>query len=495
MKYRQLEYLKFCFGGIIAALSFPPFFIFPCFFLSFGWLFFKLFINNYSVKNLSLKILYYWSSFFVFNLYWLVIPLSFDLKQYLILMPVALLFVPLFLSLYFLPAIYLTKKYGKTIYSAGIIYILSNFFMIYICGQWFPAFPWLLPGYIWNFSDIAIQPLCLWGIYGQTFITLLIGTFIGIIMYQYKLKKKYCPLLLIISLIFIILFSFGYYRLYKNPTFFTHYTARIVKLNTGQKERMDKELRFQHLESYLEYSKHLNTTFNLNNNKYENQGHLDFIIWSEASVPYLFHDNFQYLKEKLSSKLFPEEYLITGVVRKDNVTGKIYNSVVIIDNNSNVVNRYDKRHLVPFGEYIPLREYIPKNFQAVANSIGDFDVGNKPNIVKLKNIKIILAICYEAIFTSEFMPKSEDGDVIINITNDSWFGYSNALIQHLQIVRTRAVEEGLPLIRATGFGIASVFDAYGREIYSLKSNESGVIDFYIPQKANQTIFSYIRKFF
>ncbi len=158
-----------------------------------------------------------------------------------------------------------------------------------------------------------------------------------------------------------------------------------------------------------------------------------------------------------------------------------------------VIGKYDKQHLVPFGEYIPGRKYIPETFQAVANTIGDFDVGTTSKIINLKGLKAVICICYEAVFPNEIIPPCEDGDVIINITNDSWFGYSSALSQHLQIVRARAVEEGLPLIRATGFGIAAVFDSCGREICSLPTSYSGVMDFYIPNKINPTVFSIVSR--
>lgn len=489
MRIIYSEYLKYCLGGIAAALSFPPFFIFPCFFLSLGWFFWKIYEEKSS--KVLLKTLCYWFAFFVVNLYWLVIPLTFDIYKYWFLIPVAAVGAPIFLASYFCIPVYFMKKYGVTLFRSAVIFILCNFFMTYFFGKWFPGFPWLLPGYIWNFCIATMQSLSLWGIYGQSFITWVVGTLLGIALLKYKHKQKYyIPLGCAIS-IFIVLLIFGIWRLSNYPTTYTNYSARIVKVSINQNQK--KKQRYQQLKTYLNYCNHVNGNFIVNPKKYDEQGHLDFIIWPEASVPYLFRDNFYELKKELSSKLFENEYLIAGAVRQDELNNKIYNSVIVMDAFQEVIGKYDKQHLVPFGEYIPGRKYIPETFQAVANTIGDFDVGTTSKIINLKGLKAVICICYEAVFPNEIIPPCEDGDVIINITNDSWFGYSSALSQHLQIVRARAVEEGLPLIRATGFGIAAVFDSCGREICSLPTSYSGVMDFYIPNKINPTVFSIVSR--
>ncbi|MBE6446872.1 MAG: apolipoprotein N-acyltransferase [Alphaproteobacteria bacterium] len=489
-----LSKFVFVIGGGIAACGFPPFFVVPCFLISVGWLFYKISESERWDKEIVTYVCLYWTSFFAINLYWLAIPLSFDVKQYWFLIPFALFAVPIILSLYMLPAGYFAWKFRQNLWISGFVFACGNFFATLMYGKFCPEFPWVLPGYIWNAGDITIQMLSLWGVYGQTLLTFVICSLCGIAYAQYQRHQSYkmaiCWNFIIISFIFI----FGYVRLNTNPMSYTDYKVRVVKSNVSQENKTTSQQRYQLLKTYLKYCQHTDREFDVKTEKYENQGQVDFIIWPEASVPYLFRDDFDQLISQLCAPLISEELLLVGVVRQDVTSQKVFNSIVVLDGLKNVIAKYDKRHLVPFGEYIPFRKYIPSTFRAVANTIGDFDRGAMSNMVELKGLKIILSICYESVFSGEVV-STEKGDVIVNITNDSWFGYSSALYQHLQIVRARAVEEGLPLIRATGFGIAAVFDAYGRTVALLDEYQSGVMDFYIPQKAESTIFARMREIF
>jgi apolipoprotein N-acyltransferase len=205
------------------------------------------------------------------------------------------------------------------------------------------------------------------------------------------------------------------------------------------------------------------------------------IIWPEAAIPYLYQENLKELHAILASSLKNGSYLISGAVRRDIETKKIYNSAIIINYLGENVGIYDKIHLVPFGEYIPFRSIIPSTFQSIANSIGDFDIGEKSNVINVNGIKIAIAICYEAVFPN-FICKNQDIDLIVNLTNDGWFGFSSEPFQHLQIVRARSVETGIPLIRVTNYGISALFDNCGREIARLNIDQAGCADVRIPQK-------------
>ena len=181
-------------------------------------------------------------------------------------------------------------------------------------------------------------------------------------------------------------------------------------------------------------------------------------------------------------------HLLAGAVRMDMRTKKVYNSAVFIDHLGNNVGNYDKVHLVPFGEYIPFRSILP--FQSIASDVGDFDVGAPPRAFNINGLRIAMAVCYEAIFPVDFFPKNQEVDVIINLTNDAWFGTTTEPFQHLQIVQARAVETGLPLIRATNFGISAMFDHCGRELNRVGINHVGVFDAYVPKKCiNATPYS------
>ena len=458
----------------------------------------------------------YWIFYFIGALYWLVYPLTIDLSLHWVLIPFALLAVPAYLSIPLLLPVYLTQKFCKNVWIASLVFSSSTFFVMYLQGHYAPGFPWALPGYVWGHNPNLMQGLSVWGIYGQTFFTLLMGSIFGVfivglkgnstdnakelseievlekfkkseINFSEELKKadfKKCGLSLTILLVaFSSLSVFGSIRLSGNSMEYTPYKVRCVQGSIHQKDKMNRNLSAHNLNLYLNLSRMKSERDNWSP---------DFVIWPEASVPYLFTDKSKMLAEKLTNVVPPDGYLLVGAVRKDSVSGDVYNSVIVLDEFGKNVTNYDKKHLVPFGEYIPFRRFIPDVFAPIANSIGDFALGKNSNVINLKGLKIAFTICYEAIFPGEFILSDSNIDVIVNVTNDAWFGHTSEPVQHLNIVRARAIEEGVPLIRVTNFGISAVFDAYGRKVDFLKTDEIGVIDCYIPKKIKKTFF---RKFF
>jgi apolipoprotein N-acyltransferase len=289
-------------------------------------------------------------------------------------------------------------------------------------------------------------------------------TGLSFIYYKTGDMKKFRKNVAILTSLFLFILLFGIIRLTSYPTQFTDKKVRIVQGNISQEDKNNPSLSLSNLNEHLKLSYHTNK--------------LDFIIWPEASIPYLYKENSVHLHEYLRSPLQENEYLVAGAVRKDLFTGKVHNSIVVIDHNGHNVAKYDKIRLLPFGEYIPFRKYLP--FQSIASDIGDFDVGERSNVLTIKGMKIVLAICYEAVFPARFAHLSNDIDLIVNVTNDGWFGFTTEPFQHLQIVRARAIETGIPLIRVTNYGISAVYDPCGREITKISINESNAREVNIP---------------
>jgi apolipoprotein N-acyltransferase len=461
------------FVGGFGALGFAPFQIIPAFLFSVGWFFKNNIAENGVAKKILLESFAFFLGFHMFCLYWMVYPLTIDITNHWILIPFTIL-IPAYLSIQLVVPVFVTIKYCNGTYEK--IFGFSALFCIvtYFYGHCLPGFPWILPGYIWNLHEVFMQTLSLFGIYGLSFITIVISCFCGTayIFYEKKDGKNMMlasgiPLALVLAMV-----TFGIWKLCLNKTKYTHYKARVVQCNILQSDKMNNSLSLQNLNKHISYSKH--------------GTRLNFIIWPEAAIPYLYHEQFTNLHNYLRSPLKIGEYLISGTVRKDLSTTNIYNSAVIINHEGRNICNYDKIRLVLFGEYIPFRKYIP--FQSIASDIGDFDIGKLPSSIQISGLKITMAICYEAVFPN-FAPQCDETDVIINLTNDAWFGFTTEPFQHLQIVRARSVETGLPLIRATNYGISAVFDSWGREINRIKINNCGVMDFYIPQKTANTPYN------
>lgn len=495
------EYLVFVALGLISALSFiwpfadefenryfsqslAGFVLGITFVFAFGAFFERIYEKSEkeSTATLFLHSFVYWLFYFMGALYWLVHPLTIDLSHHWMLIPFALVAVPAYLAIPLLLPVYVAKKFCKNVWVFALVFATLTFLVMYFQGHYAPGFPWVLPGYVWSRDVLCMQALSIWGIYGQTFFTLIIGCIWGVGFYWYKKNSKKCALAVGITCSSLfLLYIFGFVRIRGSSEELTDFKIRCVQGSIPQEDKMNRRLSVRNLDLYLNLSRM--------ESKYHDWSP-DFVIWPEASIPYLFTDESVVLRQKLAGIIPNNGYLLTGAVRKDSADGSIYNSVVVLDQFGRNVANYDKKHLVPFGEYVPFRNLIPKVFAPIANSVGDFDIGKNSNVINLKGLKIAFAICYEAIFPGEFV--SGDVDVIMNITNDGWFGHTSELVQHLNIVRARAIEEGIPLIRVTNFGISAVFDAYGRRVESLRTDEVGVIDCYIPQKTEKTFY---RKFF
>jgi apolipoprotein N-acyltransferase len=217
------------------------------------------------------------------------------------------------------------------------------------------------------------------------------------------------------------------------------------------------------------------------------------IIWPETAVPYLLAAEPR-LRQELAPLVPPGGYLITGAPRVDpqDPEGAIWNALHALDGRGEVVATYDKAHLVPFGEYTPFRGLLGLAKLTVGSR--DFSAGPGPVALELPGLPAFSPlICYEVIFPGAVTPAAPAAAPgwLLNLTNDAWFGDSSGPYQHFASARIRAVEEGLPLVRAANNGISAVIDSYGRVVDQINLNDRGIIDAELPEAAtSRTIYSY-----
>ena len=193
---------------------------------------------------------------------------------------------------------------------------------------------------------------------------------------------------------------------------------------------------------------------------------------------------FDFSKRILDAK--KNEFLFTGSISKDK--NDYFNSALLINSKSQIRNIYNKNILVPFGEFIPFRKLIPK-FDFFENKI-DFSNGRKIKTISVNNYyKFVPLICYEIIF-SNLIFKSLDNytSIIINKTNDAWFGNSIGTIQHFQFAKIRALEFGIPVIRVANTGYSGLINPYGEVLKKLNFNEEGTLSFKLINTSNETMF-------
>jgi len=167
---------------------------------------------------------------------------------------------------------------------------------------------------------------------------------------------------------------------------------------------------------------------------------------------------------------------------------RVWNSLEAVDSDGEIVARYDKAHLVPFGEYMPFRDVLP--LQKITPGNLDYTAGPGPRTIELPGLPPFAPlICYEVIFPGAVVDQDHRPAWMLNVTNDAWYGRTSGPYQHFAIARTRAVEEGLPLVRVANNGISGVVDPVGRVVARINLDTVGYADLPLPAAARATLYA------
>ncbi len=415
----------------------------------------------------------WWAGFGYFGLsmIWLVEPFFVEPEKHAILAPFALFGMASGLALFWGGAFAFSKQFnaglGRYIVGLSVAWAIAE----YLRSVLFTGFPWGLLGYTWIETPIA-QWASVVGPFGLVFIT----TFGGLLMLSFPKKRIAGPVMTL--LFFGILWGGGAWRIpnaqIKQET---EIRVRLVQPNAPQHQKWDPEW----IGVFFRRGLELTTA--------PAKRPVDLIIWPETSVPFALQDHAGDLKI-LSDAAGPSAQIIAGIRRFEG--GKLYNSMVHLDQKGGLVAVYDKSHLVPFGEYIPFSQYLSGlGLRGLAANLQGFAAGNGPEVISAFGLPSYLAmICYEAIFPSFARIATNRPEFLMHITNDAWFGNTIGPFQHLVQVRFRTIEQGLPAVRAANTGVSAVIDPYGRIVSRLKLNEAGFLDADLPIPIRKTIYAF-----
>src|SRR5438105_5368639 len=219
------------------------------------------------------------------------------------------------------------------------------------------------------------------------------------------------------------------------------------------------------------------------------------LIWPESAFPFFLTREADAMAQ--IAELLPKgTVLITGAVRAPDLPPgtritRAYNSIYLIDHDGSILSVYDKLHLVPFGEYLPFQDWMEKlGFVQLTKVQGGFIAGARRRPMEIPNApRVLPLICYEAIFPEDVAARADRAGWMVNLTNDGWFGISTGPYQHLQQARLRAIEQGLPMVRAANTGISAVIDPVGRVVARLGLGVEGVLDSSLPAAIAPTIYA------
>lgn len=470
--------VAFLLGGI-GALAFAPIFVFPALLLALSGIWFLL---DQEIEHQSSFFSVFWLGWwfglghFTAGLYWISHALTVDLETFWWLIPFALLGIPAILGVFTGLSFVLTKMWPFGGLSRGFAFAAIWVSVEWLRGHLFTGFPWNLAGYAWAFSPEMMQAASFSGVYGLSLLTLLMAISLGYFIGRGIFNRN---IAFTIYLIATLTWVWGKVRLDHPDVLPSQSLAiRLVQPNIPQALKWDPQQKEAHFQKLLEMTQKPSIL------------PLKAIIWPEAAIFYfLEHDNFHRLA--IAETLPKGALLFTGAPRRspDGVLPfKIWNSLLVMNDEGDIVAHYDKSHLVPFGEYLPFRSVLDSFFgkgviKKITAGTLDFTPGPGPESLSLPNNFPPFSglVCYEVIFPGAVInSKQMRPGWMINLTNDAWYGNTSGPYQHFEIARFRAVEEGIPLVRVANSGISAVFDSYGRIIGSIGLNHKGVLDVILP---------------
>ncbi len=356
----------------------------------------------------------------------------------------------------------------------------------WVIGEWIRG--WFLTGFPWNpiatvWSEDTtplglpiLQSTSIIGTYGLSLLTVIVFVAPAILAYRPLLSRAWVVTLAPISILAIFAIG-GALRLAIAETHYLPGTKlRLVQAAISQEDKSRPSLWEAHLRD------HINLSIE------DRPSDITHVIWGEAAVNFFLNVDEQ--NRNFAASAAPKGgMLITGAdrgTRNESGQLEVYNSLYAITDRGGISAHYDKAHLVPFGEYLPLRWLIP--FEKLTGGMGDFMAGPGATTLDLRGLPPFSPqICYEVIFPGAVVAKSDANqrpEWILNLTNDAWFGLSMGPYQHLAAARLRAVEEGLPLVRVANTGITAVIDGYGQTLAKIGLGERGVLDVRLPRPAS-----------
>lgn len=457
--------------GVLSISALPPYFCFPILFITLSGLFYLMQKAQTGKEWFNLG---YWFGFgfYAFGLSWIGNALLIDAKTFGWLYPIVLMASGGFFGLFIaFPAYF--SFYFKNIYARYLAF--SAFWVIF---EWirsfiFTGFPWNLLGTTLAFSPQTIQLASVIGTYGLSLLVLLIGLAPALWLCN-KNSNNAILSLSIICLITSLNLGYGFWRINKlDDSQNSNIKIRIVQPSIPQTMKWSPVSLDENLNKYIVLSR--------------SQGleEIDFVIWGETASPFpLDYDN--YYRELVTNAISTKGHLITGSLRYEADENDFYqplNSMFILNKHGVIEAHYDKSHLVPFGEYIPFRQYLPQWIRPITNTIANFKAGAGLQSIQIANYPSLGAlICYEIIFPAQVVNKESKPQWLINLTNDGWYGNSAGPYQHLVTAQMRAVEEGITIVRAANTGISAVIDRLGIIRHSLGLNQTGILDFFLPKQ-------------
>ncbi|MEZ5828425.1 MAG: apolipoprotein N-acyltransferase [Hyphomicrobiales bacterium] len=475
-------------------LAFAPIHAWPVMFVTFGilvWMFDGCYAAHAEhtprLKCAALTGFWFGFGFFLAGLYWVAEAFLVEPWRHGWLIPFVMTALPGGMALFFAAAgavaMALWRPGPARVFALAFAFGLAE----YARGHVLTGLPWNLIGYGLLTDGPLMQLAALLGVYALSAIAVLLFASPAAIWGAGQAPSRTMAIIAAVLLAALGLgYGWGAHRLATAIDGNTGIRLRIVQANIDQANKWRPENAAEIFADYLRLT------------KAPGIDSIDLVIWPETAVPFLLADTPEAL-DAIGEALPERSNLLVGSARlveeRDEngrlVTNRIFNSLLVIDNNGRVIGGYDKIHLVPFGEYLPFQDFLESlGFMQMTGVRGGFSEGLGPRLLPIPGAPSASPlICYEIIFPDDVTEPAQRPGWLINITNDAWFGSSAGPYQHFHQARVRAVEQGLPVARAANTGISALIDPYGRVLAQTGLGEQGLIDAELPKVGPPTVFA------
>ena len=470
--------------GVATSLSLPPLNYFLINFFTFTLLF--LFIIKKSKKNKNNKFFFVYGWLFGFgyffsNLYWISISLTFD-ESFKYLIPLTIFLIPSFLAIFYGLIFYFFIIFKpKKIISSFLYFSLLFGILEFLRGNILTGFPWNFVAYGFSNQLEILSMLSIIGTY--SFNLFCISLFISPALFILKESKKDILVSIFFFVVIIIFYFYGSYQKirFNNVDKITFdYKLRIIGSNINLDRfysNIDPTLVIEDLIKLSEPNLNEKTIF----------------VWPEGILPGISQEKLIEYKSIFDKNFNKNHFLIMGINNNNDHSKKYFNSLSIYDNDLNLLSFYNKIKLVPFGEFLPLENIFKKiGLKSITNNYQSFSSGRTRDIMEINeknfSLKFLPLICYEIIYSGNLFD-NYNFDLIINISEDGWFGQSFGPEQHFIHSVFRSIESGKYVLRSSNNGIAGIVNPLGEVEQKINFGKSGYIDFKNIRKIQPTIFS------
>ncbi|GAB2178019.1 apolipoprotein N-acyltransferase [Dongia sp. agr-C8] len=469
--------------GAIAGLAFAPLNFVPAFALGISglvWL-----AAEAPTRRGGFAVGWWWGlGHFAVNSYWIAESFLVDAERFGWMIPPVLGGLAAYLALYPALAVLAFRALPQRLSVAGIA-AFAAFWTIaeWLRGHVLTGYPWDLAAYIWSGSDAMMQSASLWGAWGLSLVTVFALALPALLVLMNLRAARAAAIGM--ALVLGALYLGGLWRLSNaiptapesDPS---AVRVRLIQPNIAQSMKLDRDTRPDQIRTLMRLT-------------LETPGFdkVKAVIWPETAANYLLERD-PSLRGFLAQAAPHEGILLTGVPRGEPLDGpltEIWNSFAVLDGRGQILGTADKFHLVPLGEYVPLRGILPFINKLTPGSM-NFTPGPGPRTLHTPALPPFSPlICYEVIFPGAVVDPNDRPALLVNVTNDGWFGTSTGPSQHFATARFRSVEEGIPMLRAANTGISGVIDAYGRVETRSNLVVEAVIDATVPSALGPTLFA------